>query len=315
MRDEIHSVMEQETRDVIRPEELTVVIPTLNEAEAIGKVIDELKSYEYNNILVVDGHSMDRTADIARERGARVVLQETNGKGGALRTAIKLVQTPYMLVMDGDYTYNPMSIKNLLQFGETNDEVIGVRRNRENIPLLNRIGNWILNRTFKLLIGSPSSDVCSGMYLLRTEFARQIAITAESFDVEVEIAAQAATQGTIAEAPVDYRRRVGRRKLRPFKDGLSILASIVWMANRYNPVFLYSAIASLSAVPGTIIIIWVVYENLFNRVWHSGFALFGVMLMLLATQAIAVMVISLLIKRVERRIADQLRNLRGGQTR
>ncbi len=299
--------MIEEIDNQVDPREVTIVIPTLNEAEGIGNVIDELKFYNYGKILVVDGYSKDGTSEIAKARGATVISQETKGKGGALRTAIRYVETPYMLVMDGDFTYDPASIKNLLAFGGNNDEVIGVRMNRENISLPNRFGNWVINRIFKLLIGKPISDVCSGMYLLRTSFARQLLITSESFDVEVEIVAQTSTQGSVAEAPVSYRRRIGNGKLRRFNDGLSILGAIVWMANRYNPVFLYSGIASLSAIPGAITILWVIYEYVQTRIFHSGYALFGAMLLLLATQAVAVMAMSLLMKRVERRITDQLK--------
>ena len=67
--------------------EVTVVIPTLNEAEAIGKVIDELKQYGIVNIIVVDGHSTDGTPKIAKEKGVKVIFQEGKGKALAIKTA------------------------------------------------------------------------------------------------------------------------------------------------------------------------------------------------------------------------------------
>ena len=292
----------QEMARPIQPWQVTIVIPTLDESEAIGKVIDEVSSYGFQNILVVDGYSKDGTADIAKRKGAVVIFQESKGKAGAIRTAINHVETPYMLVMDGDFTYDPASIENLLRSGQHNDEVIGIRKNRENIPALNRFGNWVLNISFKWLIGTPVSDVCSGMYLLRTEFAKGLIIGSESFDCEVEIASQVATGGRLAEAPINYRKRIGQRKLNSLRDGIRIMGSIIWMANHHNPVFLYSGISFLIMVPASIILVWVAYENFVNHIWHAGFALFGGMLVIVATQALAIMVISLLIKRVERRI-------------
>ncbi|MEM4853471.1 MAG: glycosyltransferase, partial [Thermofilum sp.] len=79
-------------------EDVTVVIPTLNEAEAIGLVIDELRGYGFSKILVVDGRSRDGTPEIAAARGARVVTQRGEGKADAVRTALDFVDTPYMLV-------------------------------------------------------------------------------------------------------------------------------------------------------------------------------------------------------------------------
>ena len=97
---------------------LTIVLLTLNEEEAIGTVIDELKHEGYENILVVDGYSTDFTVKIAKEKGAKVVLQKGKGKTGAIKTAIELAKTPYILVMDADGTYNPKDIENFRGYRE-----------------------------------------------------------------------------------------------------------------------------------------------------------------------------------------------------
>ncbi|MEM0496456.1 MAG: glycosyltransferase, partial [Candidatus Nitrosocaldus sp.] len=67
---------------------VTVVIPTLNEEQGIAKVIEELHSLGITNILVVDGYSSDRTVDVARSLGARVIYQHGKGKTGALKAAV-----------------------------------------------------------------------------------------------------------------------------------------------------------------------------------------------------------------------------------
>jgi hypothetical protein len=90
----------------------TVVLPTLNEAETLPKVVEELRAAGYDKILVVDGGSTDGTLEKAKELGVAAVMQIGKGKGMALRTALMYVDTPYVAVMDADYSYPPLSYTN-----------------------------------------------------------------------------------------------------------------------------------------------------------------------------------------------------------
>lgn len=283
---------------------VTVVVPTLNEEKSIGMVVDELRAEGYKRILVVDGYSSDRTVEVARSRGVEVIFQGGVGKAGAIRTAIERVSTPYMLIMDGDYTYNPKDISRLLEHAGMYDEVIGFRVNRENIPLLHRVGNWIISQTFSLLMGLRIHDPCSGMYLLRTSMARRLELTSGGFDVEVEIAGQVASLGRILEVPVSYRKRVGRGKLRAWREGLRIIAAAVRVAWLYNPVFFFSILAALLAAPGLIILLHqLTLRYLYGaEAWSVGWAWFGLILLILGLQGLTVATVSLLLKRMERRI-------------
>jgi dolichol-phosphate mannosyltransferase len=290
--------------------DVTVVIPTLNEAEAIGHVIDELRGLGYDDILVVDGYSSDGTAEIARRNNVRVVKQHGIGKAGALRTAIDYVDKPWMLVMDGDFSYDPSGIELMLAHGGEYDEVIGARRKgRENIPIVNRFGNRLIGWLFKLLFGGGLADVCSGMYLLRTDIAKGLDLTTSGFDVEVDVTSQVASIGKVTEVPIAYRKRIGTQKLSSLKDGVRILTTILRLANIHNPALLYSGVASLAAVPGGVILAWVMYRTLVYNVWHSGYALFGVMLFLLGMQAFAVATLSIILKRSDQRLSRSLRRI------
>lgn len=294
------------TKDVahgVTKGDITVVIPTWNEVEAITKVIDEIREYGYENILVVDGYSTDGTAEVAAAKGVSVISQTGGGKTGALATATRYVKTPYMLVMDGDCTYDPACIETLTAHAETYDEVIGSRiEGRENIPRLNRLGNRLISWFFKVMFVANLRDVCSGMYLLRTDAARNLEFTTRGFDVEVEIAAQFAEGGRVAEVPVNYRSRVGRQKLSSVKHGFTIMSSILRLANLHNPVLLYSALVALSLLPALGILGWVGFMRLYFGVWHPGYAIVGMLLLFLALNSMAVATISLLIKRSEQRL-------------
>ena len=74
---------------------------------------------------------------------------------------LEYVDTPYMLVMDGDYTYDPKDIKHMLLHAANYDEIIGVRSGSENIGWLHRLGNKLINFTFNLLLSARLSYVCS----------------------------------------------------------------------------------------------------------------------------------------------------------
>ena len=289
--------------------DVTILIPTLNEEEAIGRVIEEIKELGYENILVVDGYSTDKTVEIAEKCGAKVVYQTGLGKAAAIRTGINLAKTPYILVMDGDGTYDPRDIERMLDVAEGYDEVIGVRMNRGNIPLLHRIGNRLISSFLALTMGQRLADPCSGIYLLRTDTARRLELTSTGFDVEAEIAAQMLTLGKVVEVPVNYRRRIGRRKLRSFRDGLRIILTILKMGWLYNPVLLFSSIASTAALLGLGILSWQLYlrYTLGAKAWSIGWAWAGLTLLIIGVQSFTIAVISLMIKRMERRISEQLK--------
>jgi dolichol-phosphate mannosyltransferase len=280
----------------------------LNEEKAIETVIKEVRSAGFKNILVVDGYSSDKTVDIAKQNGVKVILQHGRGKAMAIETAVNHVETPYMLVMDCDCTYDPKEALLLMNHIEQFDMVIGARRNgRENIPLMNRFGNWVITKTFNILFGKGFFDVCSGMYLLHTDSAKRLEFSSGGFSVEVEMASQLVMDGSVTEVPVSYRKRVGKQKLSRWRDGSKILFSVINLARRYNPVLLFSSIAALTGIPAIMILLWVLYENIFNHIWHSGYALFGVMLLLLASQGLTVATLSILFKRIERRLLDEIK--------
>lgn len=287
---------------------VTIVLPTLNEEEAIGKVIDEIKGEGYNNILVIDGHSSDKTVEIAKSKGVNVIIQNSVGKASAVRMAIELVKTPYVLVMDADYTYDPKDIALLLERIPHYDEVIGFRKNRANIPALHRIGNRIISTVLSLLMGQRIGDPCSGMYLLKVETAKTLELTSSSFDIEAEIVAQLISLGKITEVPITYRRRIGKKKI-SLKSGFRILITIFKMVWLYNPIFLLSSFSSVLAIPGLVIILWQLYIRYIfgDKYWSLGLAWLGLVLLVIGLQGFSTATMLLLLKRMERRIMKLLK--------
>jgi len=121
----------------------------------------------------------------------------------------------------------------------------------------------------------------------------------------VEIAAQTATSGKVTEIPIAYRKRVGFKKLSSWRHGFQIIRSIFGLARKYNPALLFSAVVALAFIPALVILGWVILEILLYGVWHSGYALIGFMLLVLASQGLTVATISLLLRRMEKRIMEK----------
>lgn len=294
--------------------DVTVLIPVKDEEEAIGKVLDEVLSIGIprERVIVVDGHSVDRTIDIAKNMGVVVVVQEGVGKSGAVKTGLKHSSTKYVVVMDGDYTYPakyiPILVKEAVEKGCS--FVFGRRRyGRENIPVLNRFGNWFLTNLFNVLLGGNLSDVCTGMYLLNIEELRDALFEMRGFSIEVELAAHATGSGiSYCECGIEYRRRLGKRKL-SILDGFKIALDIVRLAWRYNPVTLMLVSASLIMIPGLVLGLYVAYNYFFTGINYYVKGLIAIFLVTAGFQALMLAILSIYLKRMELRIRHLLKEL------
>ena len=136
-------------------EEACILIPTLNEGKTIEGIIKEFKSMGFSDILVIDGHSTDGTAEKAKNAGARIVIQSGSGKGQAVSQAFQLITSKYIVMIDGDGTYLPEEVDKLLEpvVSGHADHVIGDRfanYQKGAFTGLNLFGNRILNKMFGL---------------------------------------------------------------------------------------------------------------------------------------------------------------------
>lgn len=287
---------------------MTVVIPTLNEAGAIGSLICEVQAAGYEKILVVDGYSQDGTQEIAADLGALVVGQHGAGKAGAVLTARDLVTTPFFVLMDGDGSYDPADIDRLVAFSGRYDEVIGARPigTTSNMTGLHKIGNRVLSWTFNLLMGSQIPDVASGMYLLRTRKVREMIFDRSGFEIDQEIAAQVLVSGKLTTVPIRYRERVGEPKSTTWRQGFRALIAVVGVARRYNAPVLFGLLAGTALVPASILLGYGLEILLTGGSFHSGLLLAGLVFLAIGGQGLAIATTSYMIRRLERRLRGQL---------
>lgn len=214
-----------------------VLIAALNEEEGIGQTLIELKkTLDKPALLVVDGKSTDRTAEIARVMGAEVLVQKGRGKGDAIGQAIMHVNgdVKYVAFIDADFTYPSQYLPGMIKILEGNSNVGMVCGNRFrdylNLEELHNIlyfGNRLLAFMHNLLNGVELKDPLTGLRVARWEILRDWKPKSRGFDIEVELNHQVERKGFgIVEMPIEYRPRLGDKKLR-LRHGLTILRRIV----------------------------------------------------------------------------------------
>ncbi len=210
-----------------KPEKLkiSVIIPAYNEEQALKSVVDEYLPYA-NEIIIVDDGSSDTTYKIAeslQNDRVRVFRHKNNlGKVSALRTGVEHATGDIVIFTDADCTYPARYIPEFVDKIEHGfDLVLGSRQiNRENIPLFNRLGNFIFSSLAAYISGKTIVDSQTGFRAFRKEMFEKFDVEAKSLEFETKMTVRAAKLGyKIVEIPIEYRARVGTSKLHPIRDG------------------------------------------------------------------------------------------------
>jgi glycosyltransferase involved in cell wall biosynthesis len=213
-----------------------VIIAALNEEEGIGLTIAELKKILDACIVVVDGHSIDRTVEVAKEFGVDVHFQDGLGKGNAISVALKNMDpdVAYVVLTDADYTYPAEYLPQMIDILDHSPEVGMVCGNRfatkaEDGALKNRfyLGNRLLAFAHNMLNGVSLEDPLTGLRVIRAELVKGWVAKSDGFDIEVELNRLINRKGfKTVEVPIKYRERLGKKKLQ-MKHGLTILRRIL----------------------------------------------------------------------------------------
>ena len=216
---------------------LEVIIPAVDEEEGIAPTIKELKlAINDANIIVVDGNSQDKTLEIAKDLGVEVINQNGKGKGNAIFQGLANVNGDivYVAVIDADYTYPAIHLEEMIKLLDLNPKigmVLGNRFSKRNEFLSARnqfyIGNRILASIQGVLNGVTLKDPLTGLRIIRFELLKGWKPKSIGFDIEAELNCHINRMGyDIAEIPIEYRQRLGKKKL-GFRHGLEIFKRII----------------------------------------------------------------------------------------
>ena len=212
--------------------QVTVIIPTLNEEQAIGKVLEDMPLEAVDEVLVVDS-SKDKTAEVAKSLGAKVIHQPKEGTGRAIQTGIENAKGEIVVYIDGDYTYDPREIPEVvlpILKGEC-DVVLGDRFGKMlpgSMDRLNKFGNRLLTSILNILFIKKVGDTQSGLRAARRRLLLGLSYHDYGAPYLTEQLIKLVKNGArIQDVPITYRPRIGNSKLRPWSDGFKILKTIL----------------------------------------------------------------------------------------
>ncbi len=209
---------------------VSIVIPTLNEEDSIGHVLDKIpRTDKYNwEIIVVDGDSKDRTREIAEEKGAKVIVEKRKGYGRAYKTGFQHATGDIIVTLDGDDTYPAEKIPELVDYLLENDyDFISCERfskmKEGAMGITHKVGNMILTFVTRLLFGVKIKDSQSGMWIFKRTILNDLDVKSDGMPFSEEIKVEAWRKFKCAEIPIEYRERKGEVKLNTWEDGLKNL--------------------------------------------------------------------------------------------
>ncbi len=232
----VHMVTDPETSD-FENQRVTIIIPTLNEAKNIESIITELRRLGLQDILIIDGHSTDRTIEIVETLGINVLRQNGKGKGSALRQAFSYDDLGnWIIMLDADGSMRPTEIAAYLSTLRSGADVAKGSRfmpggYSEDMTFFRKVGNSFFVFLVNIFFEAKYTDLCFGYAAFRKEALQKLNshLKSKSFEIESEIFIKTKKLGLrVVEVPsIELRRKSGKSNLHAIRDGFKILRTIL----------------------------------------------------------------------------------------
>ena len=244
---------------------VSVIIPAYNEEKGIKNVLEtvalvlEETGLEFE-IIVVDDGSDDRTAVTVRRAGVRLIEHDSNrGYGASLKDGIRQARNEYILILDADGTYPEDAIPVLLEAGDKYEMVVGARTGEEvAIPPHRRFPKWLLKRMAEYLVGMKIPDLNSGLRIFKKETAfKYFNIFPDGFSFTTTITvAFLSNNYPVKYIPINYYKRRGLSKFRPFQDTVNLINLILRTSLYFNPLKIFLPASGLLLAAGAALLIY-----------------------------------------------------------
>jgi glycosyltransferase involved in cell wall biosynthesis len=214
---------------------VSIVIPTLNEAENLPALLPQIPDWVHE-IIIVDGRSTDDTVNVARRLcpSVKIVLEPRRGKGVALRSGFSAATGEIIVMMDADGSMRPEEIVHFvgaLMAGA--DFVKGSRflqgAGTDDMSYMRMFGNWGLTRFVRLLFGGHFSDLCYGYMGFWSKHVPVLHTQADGFEIETALSIRAckAKLRIVEVASFEKPRLFGESHLNTIRDGWRVFTTII----------------------------------------------------------------------------------------
>ena len=212
---------------------LTLIIPAKHEEEALPQVLNEIKDYECNIMVILEESDL-KTINSIKNFNCNILYQSGYGFGNALIEGMNSVETEYTCIFNADGSFDPKYLKEMLNLCEKNKDFVFASRYMKNggsddDTFLTIIGNFIFSMMGNIFFSLKLSDILYTFVLGKTESFKKLDLKSNDFRLCVEIPIKAKRLGmNIIDTPSYERKRIaGQKKVNEFKDGFKILTYIV----------------------------------------------------------------------------------------
>jgi len=214
-------------------ENLTLIIPAKHEAESLPKVLEELKNFKCNIIIILE-ETDTQTIESIKNFKCKIVFQSGHGYGNALINGMKSVETEYLCIFNADGSFDPNDLTNMLKLCENDKDFIFASRYMEHggsddDTILTKLGNFIFSSIGNIFFSLKLSDILYTYLLGRTESFKRLNLKSDDFClcVEMPIKAKKLSMKMIDTASFERKRIAGKKKVNEFRDGLKILIYMI----------------------------------------------------------------------------------------
>jgi glycosyltransferase involved in cell wall biosynthesis len=274
---------------------VSVVIPCLNEEDnierCVRRAVDAMAAAGIaGEVVVADNASEDRSAELARGAGARVVTETRRGYGSAYLAGFAAARGRYLVMADADLTYDFGEIPRFVEQLEAGAElVMGDRMDNIHpgaMPWLHRyVGNPVLTGVLNLFFRTGVSDAHCGMRALRRDVLPRLDLRTTGMEFASEMVIRASKEKLdIREFPIEYHPRGGESKLSSFRDGWRHLRFLLV----HSPTHLFMVPGALLFALGVIVSLTVLAQiDIFGRAWDLHAMVGGALLLIVGVQVVS----------------------------
>lgn len=213
-----------------KSQSITVIIPCLNREQGIERVLRAMPEF-VDEVIVVDNASTDRTSEVARSLGAKVISEDVRGYGRAYKRGFAAATGDLIVTLDGDQSYPVDALSYLIEaFLHLRVDFLNASRfpvrDREAMSFRNKLGNLALSLAMSVLFFRWVRDSQSGMWVFRRSILRNMKLESDgmAFSEEIKIEALRDSRIRFGEISIQYSSRMGETKLNLWRDGFQNLA-------------------------------------------------------------------------------------------